>query len=497
MNKVNFFFLIFSLLFQHKSRAQSITYKLQSLATKLDTSCVVASPALVTPGTSPSKTYCWGKNDSFQLGLANGTPYSHTPQAINFSGLVTSSNPTPHAYQLAVGNKHVCGILNDSTVACWGNHDLTYRQLGNGATPGFNYAIPSRVKINSTTNLSGVRAISAGRFHTCAVVAPSGEVYCWGDYANLSRGDSLNASTAIYANKVRLHSTTGTYPFLSSMTRVVAGFTHSCAINSSGSLFCWGSNEYGQLANHCGTIPSPSNPVTGNYCRALQSKTGVTNSVFLSNVSKVAIGQNSSCVVRTSGEILCIGANNHGQLGDNNPASGIYSFPMSSPVPAYFAHSYRYINTFAPNGWGSTYFSNSMDISASNVNSTFCATKNSSSNLISTACWGNFQSLFGINGSISLGVSNVPVGRVWNTSTSTFVDQFNYSDYFPRLISFPTTIFGTTSLPGQIVVGNGHACQIIHNGGGDMIGCWGKNNFGQLGTSVIPNVTLTPVKVNL
>ena len=75
---------------------------------------------------------------------------------------------------VSVGDRHSCAISYIGNVQCWGDNSMG--QLGVGF-PGNNPPIyhPSL----SATAINGATSISAGLFHTCALLM--GLVYCWGD----------------------------------------------------------------------------------------------------------------------------------------------------------------------------------------------------------------------------------------------------------------------------------------------------------------------------
>lgn len=79
---------------------------------------------------------------------------------------------------MALGEHHSCAIVAGGTVKCWGRNDQG--QLGN------NSVVDSNVSV-TVGGLSGAVAITAGAFHTCAVV--SGGVRCWGAGASGQLGN--------------------------------------------------------------------------------------------------------------------------------------------------------------------------------------------------------------------------------------------------------------------------------------------------------------------
>ena len=72
---------------------------------------------------------------------------------------------------IAAGGAHTCVLLGGGTVDCWGYNG--YGQLGN------NSATDSHTPVAISGGLSGVTAIAAGGYDTCALLA-GGTVDCWG-----------------------------------------------------------------------------------------------------------------------------------------------------------------------------------------------------------------------------------------------------------------------------------------------------------------------------
>ena len=175
---------------------------------------------------------CWGNNGSGQLG--DGTTDKHTTP-VEVSGLGSGVNV------VAAGGSHTCAVTNGGGLKCWGLNVVG--QLGDGTTTG--HATP----VDVSGLGSGVSAVAAGEFHTCAVTAGGG-VKCWGqNYAGeLGNGTTTNQTTPVDVSGLGI-----------GVTAVAAGGSHTCALTGGGGVKCWGNNDFGQLGD--GTTSSRSVPV--------------------------------------------------------------------------------------------------------------------------------------------------------------------------------------------------------------------------------------------
>jgi len=213
---------------------------------------------------------CWGANWYGQLG--DGTTRSHTtPVAV--SGL------TGGVVAIAAGGFHTCALTVDGGVKCWGRNDLG--QLGDGTWTDRNTPVDVRGLS------SGVVAITAGEFHTCALMADGG-VKCWGsnDSGQLGDGDWAPRNTPVDVSE------------LSTGAAIAAGGAHTCALTAGGGARCWGYNSYGQLGD--GTVAWHNTPV------------GVSG--LADGAVAITAGELHTCALVEDG-IKCWGANWYGQLG--------------------------------------------------------------------------------------------------------------------------------------------------------------------------------------
>jgi alpha-tubulin suppressor-like RCC1 family protein len=103
---------------------------------------------------------------------------------------------------------------------------------------------------------SRVAAIAAGIYHTCALLASTGGVQCWGSNGNGQLGDGTTTDRHVPTSVVGLSS---------GVAAIAAGYGHTCALlASTGGVQCWGLNNYGQLGDGTTTEQHvPTNVLSG------------------------------------------------------------------------------------------------------------------------------------------------------------------------------------------------------------------------------------------
>ena len=139
-------------------------------------------------------------------------------------------------------------------------------------------------EIQAAANLLNIAAVTAGLSHTCALET-SGGVLCWGDntFGQLGNGTRTLGTSNPYPRSV---SELG-----SGIKAIAAGDTHTCALTTEGWVKCWGSNAYGQLGD--GTTVSQLTPIT------------VTG--LISGVQQIAAGGSHTCALTAAGGVKCWG----------------------------------------------------------------------------------------------------------------------------------------------------------------------------------------------
>ncbi len=228
-----------------------------------------------------SNVYCWGANNTGQLGDNTTTQRLVATQTIGSS--------TGGATAVAAGNNHTCAIVANDALKCWGNNSAG--QLGT------NVAGNTLQAAFAGSLFSGVTALATGSGHTCAV--QNGVLKCYGANSNGQLGDGTSVTPSPLGN--------GRIPINSGVTGVAAGFGHTCAIVNGG-LKCWGDGTKGQLGN--GSLASSLVP---------------SDVPGLAGVAAVSAGSSHTCAL-LGGGVTCFGYGEFGELG-----SPRYAF-ASAPV---------------------------------------------------------------------------------------------------------------------------------------------------------------------
>ena len=131
--------------------------------------------------------------------------------------------------------------------------------------------------------------LAAGARHTCALDATD-TVFCWGDNGAGQLGDGTVGAPRPAAKPIARPDT------LLGIVELAAGRAHTCARTLVGAVFCWGDNGAGQLGT--GSQLSSSRPV---------------QVLGLPPVVQLAAGGNHTCAVGNDASIHCWGSNDFGE----------------------------------------------------------------------------------------------------------------------------------------------------------------------------------------
>ncbi len=276
-------------------------------------------------------TYCWGHNESMQLGYQTPVLYSRV------AGM-TELPPGVFLESLSLGSGHTCGRSTAGSAYCWGAI-ISEGMTGTTATPYL---------ISPPTGGDFLSIEATGGF-SCGIV-DSGDAYCWGyagyegrlgdgtyedrftptrvlapegvRFRRLSRGSAqtcgITDSDALYCwgRSIGPTPTELVIPGSPALAEVGGGLAYMCASAAAGTIYCWGDNMFGQLGN--GTVepshvPIPVAEPNGRYVQ-------------------LAVGGEHSCGLTTDATVYCWGKGGSGQLGN-----GVFShsnIPVLVDLPA-------------------------------------------------------------------------------------------------------------------------------------------------------------------
>ncbi len=289
--------------------------------------------------------YAWGYNRQGVIGPQGPDINASVNPVQNSAVKVTGLG---RAQMIAAGSAHVCALLTNGEVWCWGSN--LEGELGDGeVTTNYN---PTPIKVSRLPN--GVTDLAVQQSSTCALVGSLGEVYCWGanlvesgndvsfsvtptKMAGLGKVSQLSVAdhacaivgSVLYCwgnnrdgecgqSTAMSEITTPTalgFGLLGAPQQVAATGGHTCALLTGGDVYCWGRNTYGCLGD-------PGTAVDASVSQPVQV-------AGLSGAKQLAGDAFDNCAVLTSGAVWCWGVRRFGALGDGKIDNDDYSV---SPV---------------------------------------------------------------------------------------------------------------------------------------------------------------------
>ncbi|WP_224371256.1 RCC1 domain-containing protein [Hyalangium versicolor] len=232
--------------------------------------------------------WCWGANESGQLGAGDVTPHP---------GPTRVSKLPLEVVSVAAGTSHACAALRDGSLWCWGRSE--YGALGQGDVRSSSVPIP-------ISGMSEVVRVAAGVDKTCAW-KKDGSLWCFGELLEEEPFPAL-ARVPVEMKELGHH-----------VEEVVFGFRHTCARISGeggeGNVLCWGENTEGQSGSAKPSALSSPLRVSGLKGQAVA----------------LAAGDRFTCAITTDGSAWCWGIGTEGQLGTGRKDSS--ARPMRVRLP--------------------------------------------------------------------------------------------------------------------------------------------------------------------
>lgn len=270
------------------------------------------------------RAHCWGWANMIARGRGDNAPIYAPTVALEGVGPDVALNDVAAVFGF---DRTLCAVTTSGAAKCAGHNG--FATIGDGSTT-------QRSVFVSVTGLSsGVAAIAPGVRHTCAL-RTDGRVVCWGQNIFGALGDGT-----IESNASLLRTTPGALvdnSALGTAQQIAVSEGATCAVNTSGQLFCWGDNGQGELG--------VSSPRTGSP--VLVSIPGG------SRVEQVSAGRLGFCARTAAQQVYCWGNNSFGQVGSGSRAGNVV-LPAAAMVSDAVELSSGYYHTCARTMIGDVY----------------------------------------------------------------------------------------------------------------------------------------------
>lgn len=273
--------------------------------------------------TERNEVFCWGH---LQLKQEDEIYFSQRP--VKIAGI-------SDVVEISAAEDYTCALHRSGQISCWGKNFVG--TLGRGFYTDQTVYPPSLVK-----DISNAVSISSKSNRSCAVLS-SGKIKCWGDnrHGQLGNGKLSYSTVPVEVKNV------------SNAVSVAVGGEyfvgeHSCALLSTDEIYCWGSNNYGQIGN-------------GEFGGSGWTIPARTDLGF-SDVESITTGAVHACALRSIGAIYCWGGNGEAQIGGTNTFDSV-ALPTqvsgisdATSVDAGDTHTCAVHSDGTVSCWGSNYF---------------------------------------------------------------------------------------------------------------------------------------------
>lgn len=236
------------------------------------------------------RLYCWGGNSNGQAGVGNGASSFDSPQAVG-----TDTDWV----QVKATQIDSCARKSDNSLYCWGGNSYGIHGRGNVS--------PVTVPTATTPGMAW-KDFDFGLDHACGI-RTDGTLWCWGRNFNAQVGWPYESFSVSYS-PMQVGSA-------NDWDKVFLGWNTSCAIKTTGTLWCWGYGADGALG---------IGPVA--YWKVhTPTQVGTAN-----DWAAVGARWSDACGIRTNGDRYCWGKQLFSEWGNG---SAIFPTPQLINPPSW------------------------------------------------------------------------------------------------------------------------------------------------------------------
>jgi len=334
-----------------------------------------------------------------------------------------------------------CGSEAPLRATADGGHDALAEaaSLDGGACPASNDVFCNGFCQPESVNACGARCAvcpqPASSHGQSACADGTCQFHCDGGYASCGNQSCCGAQT------------TG------DVLALAVGGDTTCGLTTAGAVSCWGDGAYGALANGStggrSLVPLP----------CAQLAFGVT---------AVALGGHHGCALRNTGEVLCWGDDEQGQLGDG------LNIPTSTPHPPQ-----GLVTTVAHVATGGSH-----TCVVTTGGAAYCWGDNTSGQLGSSSASSQSSAPVAVTG-LASGVSAIAAGGAFTCALLGTGQLVCWGDGSRGQLGGSTSSNAPVAVPlpapvKAIAAGANHACALAQSG---SVLCWGADDKNQLGSS--------------
>jgi alpha-tubulin suppressor-like RCC1 family protein len=264
----------------------------------------------------------------YELSMARQSDGSMWTWGSNSQGLLGMGSPTPYFQSTPVQVSsltnvagfdawgHTLAVKKDGTVWAWGSNDSG--QLGTGSLDYDSHSLPAQVLgPGGVGYLTGITAVATGESHSLALKS-NGTVWAWGSNWSGALGNHVDSSGYLIDSwfPIPISGPEGD-GYLTNVTAIAAGSVNSLALRGDGTVWVWGDNAYGEL----GLVQSDYN-----------AHIIPTQVHGLTNIVGIAAGYSHYLALKSDGTVWAWGYNYSGQLGDGTNTDRMLPVQVTDPT---------------------------------------------------------------------------------------------------------------------------------------------------------------------